>query len=585
MLSRRPTVTTLLDTVRLLFSVSRPATLGVVFTSLFEAVFYPGLLLLVGSLLRTVIGGHNPRGSITIIVILFGLVAAQGAVTVLNESLTAILRARVTLQLTIRLMEKLSTVPYRLFEDNEFQGSYGLMIREASHRTGTLVEVFVSTLIGLVSFLGIAVTLFVLAPVLMPLFAVALLLGLVEVAFRTRTVDLQTAAAPELMRMQFLSQMQVDSRWQRDLRVYNSQVLEQEYAALGFSYVERLRRLVHRYAYPRVAAGVGSALAIAGSVWWVIHLVIAGALSHAGAAVLLPGVYIGLTQARMLSGAAGALVESLVYANLLSSFLSADFGAMLASALPGMTEDPQAIILENVSFSYPESARSALADVSFAVEPGVTAIVGPNGSGKSTLIKLLARLLEPSGGSIIFPEALAHAHTSSTRAVLFQEPAHLSLTVRQNVTMRFADDCSDTAVWHALEQAGLSRAVKQLPGQLEAVLGAGFGGVADLSGGQWQRLALARLLFHDAPLILLDEPVASLDADGEREIFSVLRDLALSRHIVFTTHRYDTLMPADRVLMLVDGRLTEAGTHAALLRKHAEYWALVDSARKLHRSP
>ena len=152
-----------------------------------------------------------------------------------------------------------------------------------------------------------------------------------------------------------------------------------------------------------------------------------------------------------------------------------------------------------MSFSYPNGSRSVLEDVSFSVDPGVTAIVGPNGSGKSTLVKLLAGLLEPVAGAITFPDSMVGDQVGPSRAVLFQDPAHMALTVRQNVTMEFAGSASDAAVWAALDQAGLSSTVERLPGRLDTVLGAGFGGATDLSGGQWQRLALARLLFHDGP--------------------------------------------------------------------------------------
>ncbi len=109
---------------------------------------------------------------------------------------------------------------------------------------------------------------------------------------------------------------------------------------------------------------------------------------------------------------------------------------------------------------------------------------------------------------------------------------------------------------------------------MDTVVGAGFGGVSDLSGGQWQRLALARLLYHDAPLIILDEPTASLDPVGERQIFELLTTFAKEKIILFTTHRYDTIRKADTIVVLVDGHIAEIGTHEKLASHTREFWSL-----------
>jgi ATP-binding cassette subfamily B protein len=126
----------------------------------------------------------------------------------------------------------------------------------------------------------------------------------------------------------------------------------------------------------------------------------------------------------------------------------------------------------------------------------------------------------------------------------------------------------------ALRLAGLVEVVDALPDGIDTVVGAGFGGATDLSGGQWQRLALARLLYHDAPLLVLDEPSASLDPVGERQIFRLLAELGQEKIIVFTTHRYDTVRRADRIAVLVDGRLAEMGTHEELVRNARDFYAL-----------
>jgi ATP-binding cassette, subfamily B, bacterial len=247
-----------------------------------------------------------------------------------------------------------------------------------------------------------------------------------------------------------------------------------------------------------------------------------------------------------------------------------------AHAPTPLSPDATALVLQGVSYHYPHSQKVALADVSYTFRGGTTAIVGPNGAGKSTLVKLLTGLLAPTSGAILarvsdgtwVPAEQVH------KAVLFQEPSHLHLTVRQNVTMRYerAPD-EDARIHRALQLAGLGEVVSGLPDGLDTLVGAGFGGRTDLSGGQWQRLALARLIYQDASVMILDEPVASLDPQGERAVFELFARLQ-HRIIIFTTHRYDSLPRGTMIVVLVDGRITETGTHEQLLQRQQDYWSL-----------
>ena len=245
-----------------------------------------------------------------------------------------------------------------------------------------------------------------------------------------------------------------------------------------------------------------------------------------------------------------------------------------------------AVHFQAVSYAYPQSDRVALSEMSYTFPTGTTAIVGPNGAGKSTLVKLLTGLLAPTSGSITvqLPGGLCLPPDQLCKAVLFQEPSHLYLTIRQNVTMRFerAPD-EDERIHNALELAGLAKVVNALPNGIDTLVGAGFGGQLDLSGGQWQRLALARLIYQDAPVMILDEPVASLDPDGERAVFQLFSQLTQNKVIIFTTHRYDSIPKDTRIVVLVDGRITEAGTHDELMRRQSDYWSLYTSAKPRER--
>lgn len=243
---------------------------------------------------------------------------------------------------------------------------------------------------------------------------------------------------------------------------------------------------------------------------------------------------------------------------------------MLASKVP-------AVHLQAVSYRYPQSDKVALSEISYTFPTGTTAIVGPNGAGKSTLVKLLTGLLAPTSGaiSVQLPGGACLPPDQAHKGVLFQEPSHLYLTIRQNVTMRFERTLTeDPRIHNALEIAGLRGVVEGLPDGIDTLVGAGFGGRLDLSGGQWQRLALARLIYQDAPVMILDEPVASLDPEGERAVFEFFAQSTQAKIIVFTTHRYDSIPRDTQIVVLVDGRITETGTHEELLQRQRHYWSL-----------
>ena len=582
--------------IKLLYQANRRAFLMGTLTGVIEALFYP-LLLLIGwqgfSLILADAGRGEAlvRQGIMLLAALFAVLAVQHLLGLLNETAESILRAESSQQINERLMSKMSEIPYQLFEENSFQARYGLVITQGAFRPGMLVEALINSLSSLVSFLGIIVTLLALAPLIAALLLALIPLAAVENRFRSRTVEFQTVSAPDLFRMQYLSQKSIDATWQRDIRIHRSSILHEEHRLLGRRYLSTLKRLLHRFLAIRLVVGIAVSAMVtfgAGVVFW---LIIRGGFSIAEIGLLLPALYLGLGQGKALSYFWGTLVECTGYIEQVFDFLNQSFKqpvhrsslqASPASGSPRRLICPEmSIQLRAVSYTYPQTNKVALSETSYTFSKGTTAIVGPNGAGKSTLVKLLTGLLTPTSGSI---SARLSANVclpveQVPKAVLFQEPSHLYLTIRQNITMRFEPILGeDDRIYDALEKAGLARTVKGLPDGIDTLVGAGFGGQTDLSGGQWQRLALARLIYQDAPVIILDEPVASLDPEGERAVFELFSQIAQSKIIIFTTHRYDSIPANTKIVVLVDGNIAESGTHEELLSKQRDYWSLYTTA-------
>ncbi|HET6547732.1 MAG TPA: hypothetical protein VFG79_04700 [Solirubrobacter sp.] len=307
--------------------MDRAAFLTGTVTSVVQALLYPLILLIVWKGFSLVLAGGDDlvKQGIVLLALLFGCLTLETLLKIVNETATTILKAESAQQVNARIMRKMSEVPYRLFEDNAFQARYGLLISQASYRPAMLVEAFVGSVSALVAALAIAITLLALAPLLDVFLLLLIPLTIAEARYHNRLLDLQTHSAPGLFRMMHLTQKSIDATWQRDIRVHNSSILDDEYRVLAHNYISNLRRLLHRYQLIRGGMGVGAAAVMTlamGVVFWQISRSPAG---PAQAAVLLPALVMGLSYGRAFSSAWGSLTECLGYLRQVFDFLNQPF--------------------------------------------------------------------------------------------------------------------------------------------------------------------------------------------------------------------------------------------------------------------
>lgn len=317
------------STLKLLAQVDRSAFVIGTIASVLSSVAFPLMLLVVWRGLDLVLAGTNSGNLASrvavLIGILFGLLALETVLRMVADTAASLLEAEAAQQVNGRIMNKMAEVPYHLFEDNEFQARYGLLISQASHRPGQLVQAFIAALSALVSTLAIAGTLFAFAPILVLFLAVLLPLTAAEARYHRRTVELQTTASPALFRMMYLAQRSIDATWQRDIRVHRSTILDDEYRFLSSRYLSQLRSLLRRYQFIRMGVGLGAAAVMTvalGAVLWVVGRTPGGA---AEAAVLLPALVMGMGMGRSFATGWGAITECLGYLAHLFDFLNHSF--------------------------------------------------------------------------------------------------------------------------------------------------------------------------------------------------------------------------------------------------------------------
>ena len=485
---------------------------------------------------------------------------------------------------SLRLMHHAATLDLQDFEDSDIQDQLDRARRQASGRTGLISQLF-----GLaqdaVTLVGFAIGIAAYAPWLIALLAAALVPAFLgELRFNAESYALNAHRTAERRELDYLRQTGASTSTAKEVKLFGLH---------GFL-IDRYRTVSaiirqENAAFARRRAGAGAGLAALGTLgYYAAYAYLAwrtatgrltvGDLTFLAASFLrLRGLLAGL-----LSGASTLASQALYLQDLFSFLQVRPAITSPADGLPFPTAIATGLVFEDVGFRYQGTQGWVVRHLSFTVPAGqVMALVGENGAGKTTLVKLLTRLYDPEEGRILVDGHDLRAYDlDGLRAgigVIFQDFVRYDLSAGDNIAVgRIAERQNHARIEEAARLGRADAVVSRLEGGYDQMVGRRFRGGVELSGGEWQKIAIARAYMRDAALLILDEPTAALDARAEFEVFQRFKALSAGRTVVLISHRFSSVRMADLIVLIAGGRVAEIGTHADLLALGGRYAELFE---------
>lgn len=483
---------------------------------------------------------------------------------------------------SVKLIRHAATLDLYQFEDSKFYDKLERARRQTTSRT-VLMSQTLAQLQDIITIVFFAVGLIAFKPILIIILFIAIIPAFLgETTFSERTYSLTRSWTPQRRELDYLRYIGASDETAKEIKIFGLQdFIAERFRKLADAYYHANKKLAtNRAFWGSLLSSIGT-IAYYGAYVYIVYDTVSGEISL-GKLTFLAGSFLQMrNMLQSIMNRFSQIAESALYLQDLFDFFelkpAIDIGKK-ALKMPEHIKD--GFVFENVGFKYPGSERYSLRHLNFHLKAGEKlALVGENGAGKTTLVKLLARLYEPTEGRILLDGVDLREYDlvdlRQNVSIIFQDYVKFQLRADENIAVGKIDNIGESDDIQSSAQKSLANTViDKLPKGYEQVLGKRFEGGVDLSGGEWQKIALARAYMGNAQLMILDEPTSALDARAENEVFIRFSELIEGRTAVLISHRFSTVRMANRILFLENGELLELGSHKELLEKDGKYAAL-----------